>query len=154
MKRSKQCRLNVRPDNCGTAGGSPTPKLSVRSSSSATGSGTEFPSAWRRWNWFFGLLLVAATLIAYQPAWNGKPIWDDDGHFTKPELRSLEGLTRIWTQPGAAQQYYPLVHTVFWVEHRLWGDSTLGYHLVNILLHAGSALLVWAILRRLAVPGA
>ncbi len=82
------------------------------------------------------------------------PIWDDDAHLTKPELRSLEGLARIWTQPGATQQYYPLVHTLFWVEHQLWGDLPLGYHLVNLLLLCASALLLARILRRLEIPGA
>ena len=43
---------------------------------------------------------------------------------------------------------------MFWVEHALWGDTTLGYHLVNLSLHATSALLVATILRRLAIPGA
>jgi tetratricopeptide (TPR) repeat protein len=73
---------------------------------------------------------------------------------TKPALRSLNGLARIWMQLGATQQYYPLVHSVFWVEHRLWGDSTVGYHLINILLHAFSALLLVRILRQLKIPGA
>jgi hypothetical protein len=97
-----------------------------------------------------GFFLCVVTLIAYHPAWNGKPIWDDDAHITKPELRSFSGLAKIWTRLGATQQYYPLVHTGFWLEHRLWGDSTLGYHLVNILLHFFSALLLVCILRRLA----
>jgi tetratricopeptide (TPR) repeat protein len=108
--------------------------------------------SWRRWGW--GLLLVVFTILAYQPAWNGKPIWDDNGHITRPELRSLDGLGRIWIEPGATQQYYPLAHSVFWVEHKLWGDSPLGYHLINILLHTVSALLLLKILRRLEVPGA
>jgi protein O-mannosyl-transferase len=93
-------------------------------------------------------------MLAYQQAWNGKPIWDDDAHITKPELRSLDGLRRIWVEPGVTQQYYPLTHGVFWVEHKLWGDSPLGYHLTNILLHTISCLLIFKILRRLGVPGA
>ena len=93
-------------------------------------------------------------MFAYLPAWNGTPIWDDDAHLTKPELRSLEGLAKIWTQPGATQQYYPLVHTLFWVEHRLWGDWPEGYHLLNILLHCTSALLLVRIFRQLEIPGA
>jgi tetratricopeptide (TPR) repeat protein len=100
------------------------------------------------------LLLVIITFVAYLPAWSGTPIWDDDAHVTKPELRSLQGLARIWIQPGATQQYYPLVHTLFWVEHQLWGDWPLGYHLLNILLHCVSALLLVRILRRLEIPGA
>jgi tetratricopeptide (TPR) repeat protein len=55
---------------------------------------------------------------------------------------------------GATQQYYPVLHSAFWVEHRLWGDATLGYHLLNVLLHATSACLFALILRRLSVPGA
>ena len=101
-----------------------------------------------------GLLLVATTLIAYLPAWNGKPIWDDERHITMPELRSVAGLYRIWTQPTSTAQYYPLVHSVFWVEYKLWGNLPLGYHLVNILLHCVSALLLLKILRQLEVPWA
>ena len=108
--------------------------------------------SWNR-DWVLGLVLLVVTLTAYQPSWNGTPLWDDDGHITKPELRSVEGLARIWTQLGATQQYYPLVHSVFWVEYYFWGDSTLGYHLLNILLHVFSALLLVRILRELRVPG-
>jgi protein O-mannosyl-transferase len=100
------------------------------------------------------LLLVIVTMLAYLPAGNGAPIRDDDAHLTKQELRSLEGLGRIWTQPGATQQYYPLVDTLFWVEHQLWADWPAGYHLLNILLHCASALLLVRILRRLEIRGA
>jgi tetratricopeptide (TPR) repeat protein len=111
------------------------------------------PSSYRT-AWIFSFLLIVMTLIAYEPAWNGKPIWDDNMHITKPELRTLDGLTRIWIQPGATQQYYPAVHSAFWVAHKLWGDSPAPYHLLNILLHGFSAVLLFMILRRLAVPGA
>src|SRR5262245_51949214 len=75
------------------------------------------------------LLIAVLTLLAYLPAMNGAQIWDDDSHVTKPELRSLHGLYRIWFEVGATQQYYPLLHSVFWIEHKLWGDSVVGYHL-------------------------
>ncbi len=107
-----------------------------------------------RWEWLLLTALVLAVLLAYQPAWRGEFIWDDDAHVTKPELRSWHGLYRIWFELGATQQYYPLLHSAFWVEHNLWGDATLGYHLVNILLHAAAAVLVALVLRRLSVPGA
>ena len=107
-----------------------------------------------RQQWLFAAALLVAVLLAYQPAWQGGFVWDDDSHVTKPELRSWHGLYRIWFELGATPQYYPLVCTTFWVEHKLWGDATLGYHLVNLLLHATSALLVALVLRRLAIPGA
>jgi len=108
---------------------------------------------WQR-IWLFSLALIVATAVAYLPAWNGKPIWDDNAHITQPELRSWHGLVEVWTQVGATQQYYPLVHSVFWTEQKLWGDSVLGYHLINIFLHGFAAIVLLQILLRLKVPGA
>jgi tetratricopeptide (TPR) repeat protein len=98
-----------------------------------------------------GLILVA-VLVAYFPALRGGLLWDDDAHVTKASLQSLPGLGRIWFEVGATQQYYPLLHSAFWVEHRLWGDSVLGYHLSNVFFHAGAAWLLFVLLRRLSFP--
>src|SRR5579884_45350 len=103
------------------------------------------------WPW---LLIFAAALICYWPAMNGKPVWDDDVHLTRPWLQGLDGLWRTWVQLGATQQYYPLLHSAFWVEHRMWGDAVFGYHLLNVLLHATAACLVVSIARRLSLAGA
>jgi len=99
-------------------------------------------------------LVFAAVLAAYAPALRGGFLWDDAGHVTRPDLRSLAGLGRIWFEIGATQQYYPVLHTAFWIEHRLWGDAVLGYHLLNVLLHGTAACLFGLVLRRLAVRGA
>ena len=101
-----------------------------------------------------GAALLLVTLAAYQPAWQGDMLWDDDAHLTAPALQSWEGLRRIWFDIGATQQYYPVTHSAFWVQHTLWADRTLGYHLVNIGLHATCAWLFGLILVRLKVPGA
>jgi tetratricopeptide (TPR) repeat protein len=97
--------------------------------------------------------LFFATLIAYWPALNGELLWDDPSHVTRPELQSLHGLWRIWFELGATQQYYPVLHSAFWLEHHLWGDAVVGYHLVNVLLHSLSACLVVLIVHRLSLPG-
>lgn len=109
---------------------------------------------WARRDWLTGVLLVLATLLAYQPAWRGEAVFDDAHHLTPPELRSAAGLARIWTDLAATTQYYPLTHSAFWLQEKLWGEAMPGYHLVNILLHAGAALLFAGVLRRLEVPGA
>ena len=98
--------------------------------------------------------IFCATLMAYWPALRGGLVWDDASHVTSPALESLHGLWRIWFDLGATQQYYPLLHSAFWVEHRIWGDAVLGYHLTNVILHAASACLVVWIVRRLSLPGA
>ena len=99
-------------------------------------------------------LLILATFLVYFPAWRGEAVFDDDDHLIPPELASLDGLARIWTEFGAVSQYYPVTHSVFWLENQLWGHAMLGYHLVNILLHAAAALLFVAVLKKLALPGA
>ncbi|MCF7687914.1 MAG: tetratricopeptide repeat protein [Cephaloticoccus sp.] len=95
-----------------------------------------------------------ATLLAYWPVLHAGFIWDDSGHVTPANLRSLSGLARIWFEPGASQQYYPFLHTAFWIEHRLWGDTAFAYHGLNIMLHATAACLFGVVLRRLVIPGA
>ncbi len=101
------------------------------------------------------ILLAAAVVVAYLPAIEGGYIWDDNRYVAEnPVLPQDDGLVRIWTELGATIQYYPMVFTTFWLEYRLWGLDPLGYHLTNVLLHLMSALLLWRILRRLAVPGA
>ena len=100
------------------------------------------------------VLLVGVTFLVYLPALGGGLLWDDHMHVTRADLRSLHGLWRIWFELGATQQYYPLLHSAFWLEHRIWGDAVLGYHLANVALHALAACLVVLIVRRLPLPGA
>ena len=101
-----------------------------------------------------GLLLIAAVFAAYAPALAGDLLWDDAAHITVGALQGWDGLVRIWFAPGATQQYYPVLHSAFWVEHRLWGSSVLGYHLIMAALHALAACLVVLLCQRLAVRGA
>lgn len=108
--------------------------------------------AFRR-GWVAGAAFVIATIAAYAPAIQGELLLDDDVHVTPLELQSLAGLGRIWSDIGATQQYYPVLHTAFWLQHRLWGEAPAGYHLTGIFLHACAALLVVAIMRRLQLPG-
>lgn len=106
-------------------------------------------------------IIIVSTLIAYLPAMRSGFIWDDDYYVTRNErLETWDGLPRIWFDifPHPAKyplpQYYPMTHTSFWLEYRLWGESPAGYHAVNVLLHIGNAMLIWLLLRKLSVPGA
>ncbi len=112
------------------------------------------PAPARSGNLKAAALLFLATLFAYLPSFRGEIIWNDSDYVTAPELRSLSGLGIIWTKLGATEQYYPLLHSFFWLQHQLWGDHTFGYHLVTLLLHSAGAILFALVLQRLAIPGA
>ena len=115
---------------------------------------TVFPtSTFLRSRWFLGVLLVAALLLAYGQLWHAGFLWDDDSHLTKnPCIVGPLGFVDIWITPAAT--YYPLVLSAFWLEHALWGLAPLPYHLVNLILHASCALLLWKVLSELRIPGA
>ena len=96
--------------------------------------------------------------VCYLPAmlWGGF-VWDDDLCIKVDPVRDVSGLWQIWFSPSALEEehhYWPLVYTTFWLEHKLWGFDPTGYHIVNVLLHLANTLLVWHLMRRLAVPGA
>jgi len=107
---------------------------------------------WER-DWLLGLFLIAFVLIAYARVWQAGFIWDDESHLTQnPCVVGPLGLKEIWTSTRAV--YYPLVLTTFWALHKFVGLSPSPYHILNVLLHAGSAVLLWRILRQLDVRGA
>ena len=95
------------------------------------------------------------TAMAYLPATQCGYVWDDDAYVTEnPLLVAPDGLWHIWFRIGATPQYYPMVHTSYWLEYRLWKLDPTGYHMVNILLHAVGAVLLWRVLMVLEIPGA
>ncbi|MEJ2235268.1 MAG: tetratricopeptide repeat protein [Syntrophobacterales bacterium] len=104
---------------------------------------------------FWSGLIFLITVVAYIPAMRSGYIWDDDYYVTEnPNLSTADGLRRIWFEPKASPQYYPLVHTAFWVEYHLWQLHPFGYHLVNVLLHTANAILLLLVLQYLRLPGA
>ena len=106
----------------------------------------------RVWLAAIGLLLM--TVVVYEPAFHAGFIWDDDSYVTRNRLLSDPiGWLRAWI-PGTTPQYYPVVFTMFWIEHVIWGLNPLGYHAVNVLLHAANAVLVWRLASWLRIPGA
>lgn len=99
------------------------------------------------------LALALLVTSAYAPIRSAGFVWDDDSYLTaNPTLTQPDGLRRIWLEPRATPQYYPLVFTSFWIEHRLWQFQPAGYHLVNVAIHLGNALLLWLLLARIGFP--
>ncbi len=106
----------------------------------------------RRWLPGLFLFLLACGVYAREP-FNGF-IWDDPQYVVdNPTLQTPGGLWDIWADPTTTPQYYPAVHTSFWLEARLWGTrDAAGFHVDNVLLHAAAAVLLWRALLALGVP--
>src|SRR5438552_7880079 len=107
---------------------------------------------WQR-DWLSAFLLIALVFVSYARVLNAGFIWDDESHLTQnPCVVGPLGLKDIWTTTRAV--YYPLVLTTFWILHKAAGLSPSPYHILNILMHAGSAVLLWRVLRELDLRGA
>lgn len=96
------------------------------------------------------------TVLAYLPAMRGEFVWDDGRYVVENQmLTSWSGLWQIWFDPAAyTMQFYPVTYTTLWIDHQIGQLDPLGYHVVNVVVHALNGLLVWLLLRRLHVPGA
>ena len=111
---------------------------------------------------FAALVLGLLVAVIYFPATQAGFVWDDEIMMGLDAVRNWGGIWGIWFDPvGVYRQepvreghYWPLLYTTFWLEHKLWGFSPAGYHIVNILLHFANTVLLWRLLARLAVPGA
>ncbi|MBU0617154.1 MAG: tetratricopeptide repeat protein [Planctomycetes bacterium] len=99
--------------------------------------------------------IVLLTLVVYVPAMRGGFVWNDHerGSLTGNIVLQENGLYRVWFTTESVN-YWPVVWTSYWLEHQLWGLNPTGYHVVNVLIHAACAFLVWRILVRLNIPGA
>jgi protein O-mannosyl-transferase len=100
------------------------------------------------------VLIMVIAFLAYLPCINGEFILDDDQLLTNnSQIKASDGLYQIWSTTEAPD-YWPATNTSLWIEWRLWKMNPTGYHVANLILHIVESLLIWLILRRLAIPGA
>lgn len=107
-----------------------------------------------RWRIPAGIaVILVATALAYLPCVHGGFILDDHLLLTQsPVIAARDGVYRIWLTTDAID-YWPVSNTSLWLEWRAWGLDPTGYHVTNIALHAATALLLWAVLAALSIPG-
>lgn len=101
------------------------------------------------------VVIFLLALVAYWPLHTAGYIWDDGGwlvhnHF----VHHWRGLWNIWFNPHDSIQYYPMVFTAFNIQWHIWGANPLGYHLMNIIMQATDAVLLWRILNALGLRSA
>jgi protein O-mannosyl-transferase len=110
------------------------------------------PVGGRRLDWCRTAAGAAVLLLAvcgvYWPALRGPFLWDDLLVVNQnPLVTGKLGFGSIWFHTD-----FPLTNVAFWLEWLAWGDHAVGYHVVNGLLHALSAMLLWRVLARLRIP--
>jgi hypothetical protein len=103
--------------------------------------------------WWLAALLVAAVAAAYASAPRaGFVNWDDSNHvYENPRVVAPDWLRWNWSDrepPGVYPVLYALYHAE-WVagRHQPWL-----FHLDNVLLHAGNAVLVGVLVGELGMP--
>ena len=138
---------------------STSPPLSLSPSSESNPDRWRWASlpAWLHHPIAAGLALCGMVAVSYYPALFGGFVIDDNIFADSPAVHAWSGLWNIWFSPDdleGERHYWPILYTTFWLEHKLWGLAPFGYHLVNVLLYMVNVLLLWVLLRRLAVPGA
>jgi len=103
----------------------------------------------------YGLLpLLGAILVfvAFGPALSGTFVWDDRVAVVENEhIRSLSPANLAWmfttTHTGP---YQPLAWLSYAIDYQIWGiQRPGGFHFTNVLLHAGTAVLVYILAVRL-----
>ena len=95
-------------------------------------------------------VLFLLVFAVYWPAVRGGFIWDDRLLVDKnPLVTGKLNLLSLWFQAD-----FPLTWVAFWLQWLVWAKSPMGYHVVNLFMHALAAVLAWRVLLRLKVPGA
>ena len=98
-----------------------------------------------------GAAIALVTALTYLGSLDGAFVADDGpGVVRNPLLQSLSwsNIELIFTSFDDAN-YMPLKVLSLAVDQAVWGPSPFGYHVTNLVLHIGCALVIFAILLRL-----
>jgi len=113
------------------------------------------PSAWDRRQVagvLIAALVVTITIGVFTPALSPEWVnWDDPGMFLEnPHYRGLGPRQLAWMFTSVHMGHYmPLTWLTLGWDYSVWEMSAWGYHLTNVLLHAGTALLFYFLALRL-----
>lgn len=119
------------------------------------------PPAAPRPRWLAPGALCLIALIAYANSFDSGFVFDNRDlllNDARVHQTTLENLGRIfsqsyWGAANAAGLYRPLTTLSYLFNYAILGntDHPAGYHWINLLLHAGNVLLLFALVRRLKV---
>jgi lipoprotein NlpI len=88
------------------------------------------------------LVILVFTIIAYFNTLGNDVLSWDDTHYVSQYDILPSGIEQIFTTTYM-DMYQPLTVLSFWLDHKIWGDNPLPYHLSNLLLHLLNTVLVF-----------
>jgi protein O-mannosyl-transferase len=96
------------------------------------------------------ILLLAGAIVPFCGSLASGFHFDDYAIFQDAAIRAPSGWLAVWN----LRQTRPLTYLTFWLNYRLGGENPVGYHALNLALHAAAVLLLYECLRRIAEPEA
>ena len=121
----------------------------------SSGNHSDF-SAPRTSSWIPLLLVAAASVAVYANTLaNGLHVDDQYQIVTNPWIRSLRNLpavfsSGVWDFDGRVSSYYrPMMYVLYSLVYAVAGAAPWAYHLLNVVLHAGTAALAFLVARAL-----
>jgi len=99
-------------------------------------------------------LIFLFSVLIYCNSLGGAFVWDDHAFVeVNPAIRSLANTRYFFTDPAttavgelARDVYRPLTTLSYAVDFFLWGLTSFGYHLTNVILHSFNGILVFLLL--------
>ena len=98
------------------------------------------------------LLIILLTFIAFSPVLKANFLnWDDDENVVYcEEIRSFSLTTIPWLFTNfTVGDFKPFTWLSYTLDYAIWGLNPFGYHLGNLLIHAGSSCLLFILFVRL-----
>ncbi|HKQ37481.1 MAG TPA: tetratricopeptide repeat protein, partial [Verrucomicrobiae bacterium] len=110
-----------------------------------------------RRSWLHCALLILGGFAVHYPSLQGQLVWDDDylvreNPLTKSPLLIFETFRHHLFLDSSSSHYRPVQNISYCFDYLVWKGSLYGFHITNILLHVGSAVLLYFLLRRILPP--
>ena len=96
----------------------------------------------------YSAALVCIVFVCYTNGLGNDFVFDD--HVLALRSSRVESLSEL---VNLSTSYRPLRHLSYALDYAIWGERPFGFHLTNVLIHAGCAILVFFLARRMTGEG-
>src|SRR5256714_12345718 len=131
----------------------PTPHLAAVPFEKWRAAGRIFARYFRA-DWLRYTVVFAVGLLVRARGLTGQRIWDDqylslENPFIKSPLLILESFRHYLFLESFSSHYRPVQNISYFFDYFFWNTDAYGFHLTNVLLHAGNGVLIYFLLRKL-----